>query len=285
MDTGVVKAKVSGSSLYDVTVTINPLHHHRWKTIQQQCTGQIGSLLELLGGQLSDQVMQVVTHPEQGLFPQPKDIQLDCSCPDWANMCKHVAAVLYGVGALLDQQPELLFTLRGVDHQDLISETIEIPTGAGKRRRLTADVGDVFGIELENTPDVVATPRPRSTKVSGSEPTSKRAPTSQSASVSKSKPTSQSKANKKSEKIPKQTQSTPQPNLQTDKITSATVMQLRKRFGLSREDFAIVLGVSTASVSNWESKGGALNLRGASKEALQWAMTLEKDEVDSIFED
>jgi uncharacterized Zn finger protein len=105
----------------------------------------------LLQGKLSDSVMEVVTDPKTGLFPQPKDIQLNCNCPDWASLCKHLAAVLYGVGARLDTQPELLFALRGVDHTSLISTDITIPTGTGKRRRLKSDIGDVFGIELDNS--------------------------------------------------------------------------------------------------------------------------------------
>src|SRR6202034_2630588 len=87
----------------------------------ERCSGKIGSLLELLQGRLSTNVMTVVTDRHEGLFPQPSEIKLDCSCPDWAVMCKHVAAVLYGVGARLDTKPELLFILRGVDHEELIA--------------------------------------------------------------------------------------------------------------------------------------------------------------------
>ena len=71
-------------------------------------------------GTASDRVMSIVTDRSQGLFPGPREMTFDCSCPDWAEMCKHVAAVLYGVGARLDGSPELLFRLRGVDHLDLV---------------------------------------------------------------------------------------------------------------------------------------------------------------------
>ncbi len=158
MAKGHIAAKVSGSELYDVKVTIKPLANKTWRAIQDRSSGQIGSLVELLQGRLSDHVMQVVTDRREGLFPQPGEMSFKCSCPDWAVMCKHVAAVLYGVGARLDSKPELLFTLRGVDHEELIAadaeKAVAAATSRGKSKRLAADnVGAVFGIELEGGPD------------------------------------------------------------------------------------------------------------------------------------
>ena len=101
---GKIEAKVSGSSLYTVKIDIRTLPPAKWKSLKARCAGQVGSLLELLQGKLSDRVMTIVTDRDEGLFPSPKEIQLSCSCPDWATMCKHVAAVLYGVGARLDEQ-------------------------------------------------------------------------------------------------------------------------------------------------------------------------------------
>jgi uncharacterized Zn finger protein len=126
--------------------------------LKGRCGGQIGSLLELLQGRLSDNVMEVVTHREQGLFPLPGEMSFTCSCPDSARMCKHVAAVLYGVGARLDNKPELLFALRGVDHEELIAadaeKAVTAATSRGKSKRLAAsELGEVFGIEL--TPEAV----------------------------------------------------------------------------------------------------------------------------------
>ncbi len=115
---GKIASYVSGSELYEIEIKIKPLPHRLWKTIQTECAGKIDSLIELLQGKLSSAVMQVVTRQQTGLFPSPKEIDLDCSCPDWAGLCKHVAATLYGVGARLDEKPELLFLLRGVDPSD-----------------------------------------------------------------------------------------------------------------------------------------------------------------------
>jgi uncharacterized Zn finger protein len=151
---GKVTARVSGSSLYKIEIKIKPLAPSLWKSIQTECAGKIDSLIELLQGKLSSSVMQIVTRPERGLFPTPREIELDCSCPDWADLCKHVAASLYGVGARLDQSPELLFLLRGVDPVDLISkvsaaEAVRQTAATDGAPALTdKELTDVFGIEL-----------------------------------------------------------------------------------------------------------------------------------------
>jgi uncharacterized Zn finger protein len=154
---GKVTARVSGSSLYKIEIKIKPLAATLWKSIQAECAGKIDSLIELLQGKLSSSVMQIVTRPERGLFPTPKEIELDCSCPDWADLCKHVAASLYGVGARLDQSPDTLFLLRGVDPADLISrvsaaEAVRQGAATDGAPALTdKELTDVFGIELAET--------------------------------------------------------------------------------------------------------------------------------------
>jgi uncharacterized Zn finger protein len=150
---GKIAAKVSGSETYDVEIKIKALAKPHWKRVRESCAGQVASLLELLQGRLSDHVMGVVTDRDQGLFPQPGELDMDCSCPDWAGMCKHVAAAMYGVGARLDQKPELLFLLRGVDHNELISQATAKSVVAKTRKtgRRTLDeqsVAEVFGIDV-----------------------------------------------------------------------------------------------------------------------------------------
>lgn len=151
---GRIEAKVSGSEVYDVAITIKPLAREKWRCVRDSCAGQVGSLLELLQGKLSNHVMAVVTDRDHGLFPRPAEISLDCSCPDWADMCKHVAAVLYGVGARLDERPELLFKLRGVDHAELVSaDSAKAVVAKGRKtggRKLDdSKLSEVFGIDLE----------------------------------------------------------------------------------------------------------------------------------------
>jgi uncharacterized Zn finger protein len=150
---GEVRAQVVGSSLYRVEVRVAAVREKHWKAIGADCAGSIDSMVELLQGTFSKAVMQRLSRPGEGLFPAPKEIEFSCSCPDWASMCKHVAAVLYGVGARLDQRPELLFQLRCVDGNDLLAQA-----GAGvmrggktppKARVLDeSDLGNVFGIEM-----------------------------------------------------------------------------------------------------------------------------------------
>jgi uncharacterized Zn finger protein len=153
---GRVEAFVAGSDLYQVTVAITPLTKTRWRRVVGRCTGRIGSLVGLLRGELSDNVLSVLTDARDGLFPQPRELTLDCTCPDWTDVCKHVAAVLYGVGIRLDARPELFFLLRQVDQTELLASATAgavsryRPTG-GKRiaeERLSA----IFGIELEDAP-------------------------------------------------------------------------------------------------------------------------------------
>lgn len=159
---GEVEAMVQGSSLYKVKISIKESSPKKWQAIVKACSGKIESALELLQGKLSKSVMEVITHKHDGLFPQPKEIELSCSCPDWADMCKHVAAVLYGVGAKLDKEPELLFILRKVDQADLISEATKIPTSTRKKNAVVSDqsLQNIFGIEIDdgaNLPVVVKT--------------------------------------------------------------------------------------------------------------------------------
>ncbi|MBP9128548.1 MAG: SWIM zinc finger family protein [Elusimicrobia bacterium] len=153
VEPGSVKALVMGSELYRITISISPLNKNRWGKIRRECGGKIASLLELLQGRLSHAVMETVSRRGEGLFPTPQEIKLNCSCPDWADMCKHVAATLYGVGARLDHKPELLFQLRKVDHQDLIMDVGSAKTltqGQTRDSRLaTENLSTVFGIDLD----------------------------------------------------------------------------------------------------------------------------------------
>jgi uncharacterized Zn finger protein len=140
---GEIKALVSGSSIYKVHVQVTPVAKARWQAICKDCAGGIDSLVELLQGKLSKGVMDRVCREKTGLFPSPGEIRLSCSCPDWADMCKHVAAVLYGIGARLDQQPELIFQLHNVDAKELIA-------GAGTalpQRKKSPGAGKVLGGE------------------------------------------------------------------------------------------------------------------------------------------
>jgi uncharacterized Zn finger protein len=153
IEPGRITSLVSGSSLYRIAICIKPLDAQRWKRLKQQCGAGIGSVVELLQGRLSTNVMAIVTSRGNGLFPAPAEIEMSCSCPDWADMCKHVAATLYGVGSRLDRNPELFFKLRQVDHLELITQAGHLDASYRKTSKKTIgkdQLADVFGIELES---------------------------------------------------------------------------------------------------------------------------------------
>ncbi len=146
-----VRALVSGSSIYQVAVGITAVPPARWRSIRADCAGRIDSLVELLQGRLSQGVMERMCRQGSGLFPQPSEIRFSCSCLDHASMCKHVAAVLYGVGARLDDSPELLFRLRAVDAGDLVADldsAMPASRPTGNRVLAADDVSALFGLDL-----------------------------------------------------------------------------------------------------------------------------------------
>lgn len=158
IERGKVTALVSGSDIYKVNVTIKTLAKSAWNKIKQECAQSIDSLLDLLQGRFDEGIMRRLTDLDSGLFPKPREIEMTCSCPDYARLCKHVAAVLYGVGARLDTAPEMLFTLRDVDHQELVGQAmasgnLDRNLGTSKSDALAgSDLGELFGIEIDTVP-------------------------------------------------------------------------------------------------------------------------------------
>lgn len=272
---GCVEAVVSGSSLYNINIRIKKLGPDNWRAIKRRCAGQVGSMLELLQGKLSEQVMTVVTDREGGLFPLPGQIELDCSCPDWATMCKHVAAVLYGVGHRLDEQPELLFTLRDVDPQELIASELALPATTNGDVQTVADdrLSDIFGIDLETPqdgsseviPEVI--PVHRRSGAVGVSPNPSRSPQRKAkkrTAASKAKATSKPQASPSS----RGRRSAATKRTSTMRPTGQSIARLRRQAGLSAAAFARVLKVSAATVYRWESATGRLSLQSRSLDAL-----------------
>lgn len=179
--TGEIRARVMGSMPYEQRVSIAPCKPATWKRLRQRCAGGIGSLIELLEGRISSAVMRTMTQERDGLLPDLKQVELSCSCPDWANLCKHLAAVLYGVAARLDERPELLFTLRGVDPGDLVDPAAlpgQQAKASSRARRIEGDLSSVFGIELDEEAEVPPAPHvpgPRAKARSGKKTTSRHA--------------------------------------------------------------------------------------------------------------
>lgn len=151
---GQITALVSGSSLYRIKITIKDLDKKQWKTICSDCAKSIHSVIDLMRGKLSQEIITRLTDPVSGLFPKVNEIKLSCDCPDGAYLCKHLAAVLYGVGHRLDSSPELLFVLRGVNQTDLISKSmvnqnLSQTIGLDDAPAIASeDLSDIFGIDL-----------------------------------------------------------------------------------------------------------------------------------------
>lgn len=235
---GTIAAIVSGSSLYHVSVKIKTLSKEKWEAIKKRCSGMIGSILELLQGKIAKNVMEVVVDEREGLFPLQKDISYSCDCPDWAGMCKHVAAVLYGIGNRLDQRPELLFRLRGVDPQELVAVSVNLDQATNDNVLQSDNLADLFGIDLEAS----------ETPQSGQELSIKNTKL-KSAKIKRHQPKIHSK-------------------IDFDVITSNIINALLIETGLSVSDFAYELGITTASIYRWKKTNGPLKLQKEPKEAL-----------------
>lgn len=261
---GQVEAIVSGSSLYHIHIKIKPIAKTKWNRVKKSCAGQIGSMLELLQGHLSSHVMEIVTNQKSGLFPEPSEIKLACNCPDWAGMCKHLAAVLYGVGARLDRQPELLFLLRGVDHEELVDTELDVQTAtaaSNKRRRIASqDLGTLFDVDME------APSKPRKSKATtvAKKAPKKRVAKKQTANIKAATKTKTAK----SKGIKKRTVKKVATKKPPFKATSASVKRLRKSFSMTPIEFAKLVGVSQTCIVNWEHQRGKLNLQQRTKDAL-----------------
>jgi len=153
IEAGVVKALVQGSTKkpYDIEIKIVPLSHEKWESVLSLCNHKIDNLAELIEGKFPKELEEIFTLKGQGLFPTPKEIKFGCSCYDWADMCKHVAAVLYGIGARFDEDPTLFFKLRDIDFEVLLKKTIEqkmqsLLENSNKKSERVLDDEDVFGL-------------------------------------------------------------------------------------------------------------------------------------------
>ena len=283
---GRIDAIVSGSELYDVTIRIDKLKAVVWKSVKTRCSGQIGSMLELLQGKLSQQVMGVVTDRDRGLFPKPGEIKLDCSCPDWATMCKHVASVLYGVGSRLDDCPESLFLLRGADTAELIATEMALPGDAASDDALAADaLAGIFGIDLDTgidtdissgdisppAPKAPAKPRKQARRRAATAPERQAPPVVKArdlpvSTASAGRPRKASASTARGKKASPTTKAAISPR--DIRPTGKWVARLRRRSRLSVAQFAGELGVSAVTVYRWEATPGPLNLHARPLNAL-----------------
>ena len=269
IEPGKIQALVMGSELYRQSIRIDPLPAGQWEALKQRCQGRIGSVIELLQGRISREIMAVVTDRDTGLFPSPDEIHLGCDCPDWADLCKHLAAVLYGVGARLDTAPELLFTLRGVDHAELIQSDMAALSGTGERSsRQTlppSALSEVFGIEIDDE-DLPADPSAPAQAIPDARITGD-AEVTREAGTARDAGTAREAGSGPTRRVAK---GTAQKQAEAGiGVTPAGIRSLRERLGLSRAAFAAQLGVSAQTVANWENRTGALRLQTRSLDRLR----------------
>ncbi len=236
---GHITALVAGSQgqPYEVNVTVRPLPASQWKAIKATSQGRIASMLDLLAGKFPADIMKQAADPANGLFPKLGELKFSCSCPDWAQMCKHVAATLYAFGHRLDQSPELLFLLRGVDPAELINleNMAEAATGGSASILKDEALADIFGIELD---------------LGGTEKTVSK--------VSRAK--SQETVHRKREALPaaqaktqpRRVKVTQQPFKDPDNPQGSEIKALRQKLKMSQAEFAAALGSALPTVINWE---------------------------------
>jgi uncharacterized Zn finger protein len=230
---GRILALVHGTETYHVEITVGALDPGRWQEMIRTCAGQVDSLLALLRGEVPPEVMAVVADRDRGLLPRPGEISLACSCPDGAVMCKHVAAVLYGVGNRLDTAPELLFELRGVAPDDLLAGAATAgPTtaAAGTDTLDAADLGEIFGLQLDDPAPDAPPEAAAATDGLAAGPATPGHPW--------------------------------QP-------TAAQIRRARRRLRMSVAAFASHLGVTASTVTRWESKQGRLRLYRRARTAVR----------------
>ncbi len=189
---GLVTARVQGSrkTPYSITINIKTLSRPEWEKIAAALSGQVFFIAKLLAGEMPENIEDVFKELELTLFPDKlKDIETNCSCPDWSNPCKHIAAVYYLLGEEFDRDPFLIFKLRGMDRDELlgimdvssVSDDIaldECLTGAGQEQ----ESGALFPPEpLPCDPELFW----RQVKSSDSDATEVSIPTSPGAQVKK----------------------------------------------------------------------------------------------------
>lgn len=264
---GLIEAIVCGSELYKVVITITPLKAKKWESVKRSCSGRIGSLIDLLRGKLDHGVMEVVTDRKEGLFPLPGEMKFDCDCPDWAGMCKHVAAVLYGVGTRLDNSPEMLFVLRGVNHEELVDVTAAITdaakSGSSRRRIASSGIADVFGIEIaEAAVDPPAEPSVRKAMKLEPEKPMKHTRTRLAAprricSEAAEEKTKTVAKNPRADNVAVKGKASKESHPFPEPLTGDAIRAWRQALGETQAKFAARINVTGSTVSQWEKKGKA----------------------------
>ncbi len=249
LSAGIVEALVigSGSRPYSVGIDIASMEKGKWDSLVKRAAGKISSLVALSQGELPDELLADFCNHDTGLFPKPAEIKFSCSCPDGAYCCKHVAAVLYGIGRRLDESPELFFTMRGIDPKNIVTEDVVDTLVSDSTSELAeSDLGDVFGIELDDVevpkpadPEPVD-PKPVDPTPASQKPVKKATVRRSNAKRQDVRPTEIKGPDVKRADAP----------LSEDKYADAELVKsIRTRLGLSQSAFARKLGTYQVEIS------------------------------------
>ena len=271
IDAGGIDAMVVGSTLYHVAIRIRQLDRATWTAIVRACAGEIGSVRELREGRLPERVVEVLTDREAGLLPQPGEIVPECECSDRATMCKHAAAALAGVGSRLDDHPELLFRLRGIEEEELIAARPAPPSRAGvvappaDRDREGIFMSDSGAGNGESTLGAASPAVLTASSLPISNPADPTAPETPPRRVKRTF----------TYRPPTATASLPgsAPSGSGDEAdgfhpTGELIVRLRELCGCSVAEFADLIQVTATTVRRWETTSGPLNLHARPWEAL-----------------
>ena len=269
IEAGGVDAMVVGSALHRVSIRIRRLQQPAWAAIRRACAGRVPSLPDLHQGRLPDRVIEVVTDRDTGLFPQPGEIVHACDCPDRTPMCKHAAAALSGVGSRLDNDPELLFLLRGVDETELIADETAPPPDAtadpGTGTTLDADFGTGNGVGVR----LSAAETPTTVGPAGSGPPVFDMPLPVEPAPRKAKKTLTYRPPSPIASLPLNMPSHTGSPATGFRPTGEMVARLRDECGCSVAEFADLIQVTSTTVRRWETTSGPLSLHARPWEALR----------------
>ncbi|MCI0638555.1 MAG: SWIM zinc finger family protein [Gemmataceae bacterium] len=155
IDKGTVQAKVQGSrpTPYAIAIKVKTLTHADWKKVASALLSQALFAAKLLAGEMPQDIEEVFLQAKVSLFPaKHDDLQTDCSCPDWSNPCKHVAAVYYLIGEEFDRDPFLLFKLRGLSKDELLKLLKQDQEPARKKTDARAPKQETPGEPLPTDP-------------------------------------------------------------------------------------------------------------------------------------
>ncbi|MDR1658548.1 MAG: hypothetical protein LBT47_13555 [Deltaproteobacteria bacterium] len=283
---GQIKAVVCGSDFYDIIMTVAPLSKERWDSILDKCRGRISTVMDLLAGRFSSEVMEVLCHPTEGMFPLESEIDFKCSCPDWAHLCKHVASVFYGIGNRLDSSPEYLFLLRRVDPTELLTGSVDSLLSAASVETeddLTGDLGAIFGVEVDLAGDKPLPQPAASKKKPGPKPTAKTTAAKVEKKDQKAKPIASSATKLSDEALIKVIEQMSQTRAATgtirgygtltipdfDNLKGEDILGLRVYCGLDLDEMAAEIGVSSACLRRWELIKGPLKISIKSMDLLK----------------